>query len=78
MNFVALMLRPVQTDAQLSYPLETCSLCGWQFHDYPFRTCRPCRVVHVIEISTADVQFDVAREADQHGISLPRYLRENR
>ena len=75
------MLRPVQTDAQLSHPPETCTQCGWQFQDYPFQTCRECRVVRVININTIDrndMQFDAARDADEQGISLPRYLRQNR
>ena len=52
-----LMLRPVQTDVQLSHPLEICTRCGWQFHDYPYRTCRECRSTPVM-ISQVDVQRD--------------------
>lgn len=63
-------IRPVQTQAQLSHPLETCTSCGWGFRDYPFRTCRECRVVQVIDISIRDEveQFDRRRDVDERGL----------
>ena len=65
------LMRPVQTDAQLSHPLETCTQCGWKFRDYPFRTCRECRVVCVIDINACDpgTQFDRTRDLDERGIT---------
>lgn len=62
------LLRPVQTDAQLSHPLETCTSCGWQFHDYPYRTCRVCRSAPVM-ISQADVQRDYDDYREEHRLT---------
>lgn len=52
--------------------MDNCTQCGWPFHDYPFRTCRSCRVVHIIDINAldenADVQFDRDRDLDERGL----------
>lgn len=63
-------IRPIQTHAQLLHPIATCTSCGWGFRDYPFRTCRECRVVHVIDINARDEvgQFDRRRDVDERGL----------
>lgn len=60
---------------------EVCPHCGTQHNEYPFRTCRSCRVTHVIDINAldqnADVQFDYDREREEQRITPLQQKWEN-